>query len=69
MCLQHTFGCLGDIHISQLNLSVFEEKHISTLDISMQYFQLVEGLESSGNLDDDAPYFLLCELRSVFVME
>ena len=61
------FGDLRHIQISQLDHTIFSQKHISTLNISMNNLFIVKSLQTQNHLVEDGPnVFFLCETRGLF---
>lgn len=63
LSLEQSFlGYLGDIEVSELDHALLGHEQIGTLDVSVDYFEIMKGLQSSHRLDEEVPDLLLGEL-------
>lgn len=59
---QSSLRNLGDIEVTKLDHTLLGHEQIGTLDIPVDYFEIMEGLQSSHRLDQEVPDLLLREL-------
>lgn len=63
LSLEQSFlGYLGDIEVAKLDHALLGHEQIGTLDVSVDYFEIMKGLQSSHRLDEEVPDLLLGEL-------
>lgn len=52
---QSLLGDLADIHVAQFGCSVLAEENVSGFQVAVEDVDVVKSLETSDNLDEDAP--------------
>ena len=58
----HTsFDYSRDIHVSELNNAFLCKEHVCTLDVSVANFEIMEGFETSDDLNEEVPDLLFRE--------
>ena len=62
------FDDLGDIEIAQFGLHIFVQKDVGTFHIPMEDFPIMQGLETSDNLDENIPNLLFFDIGLSFLI-
>ena len=57
-----TLGNAGNIHVAEFHDAIFSQEDIGTLYVSVADSEIVEGLETSDDLNKEVPHLFLREI-------